>query len=389
MLSAPAEETCSALVDRIAGVMAVNTLSAEAVLARVFSQGFLSDHLNGLGKSGKGNPAILAARIVSTWKPKNTKKRKSRGELASEAVGAVTAAADAAALKKSMEHVVELRHVLEQERAMREPQSAPTSIATGPRTISANHEPPAHHQPLTASVSAAPVGVGSRQGLPDLRSPQVEVKKTKSDNLASRSTYDVTDKNADVTNDGGTWCLSQSQDDLLTANWRMRRVVQETAVVDLWNPHEITSLQVNDSFDRRRFYMCEHSFLLRTKHFGVLHQRPGDFYQLTRQGVMYKVERGGCPLCCGDEIFLLTLEERGEKGGDCDETNKNDAMLLSMPGDLSKALPKHRLRMDNWIECHCSGTTQRNDEEVDVGYVMDGVGPRDIAAHLKQGDKKK
>jgi hypothetical protein len=45
--------------------------------------------------------------------------------------------------------------------------------------------------------------------------------------------------------------------------------------------------------------------------------------------------------------------------------------------------------MDNWIECHCSGTTQRNDEEVDVGYVMDGVGPRDIAAHLKQGDKKK
>ena len=39
----------------------------------------------------------------------------------------------------------------------------------------------------------------------------------------------------------------------------------------------------------------------------VPRQRPRDFYQLTRQGAMYKVERGGCPLCCGDEIFLLTL----------------------------------------------------------------------------------
>jgi hypothetical protein len=94
---------------------------------------------------------------------------------------------------------------------------------------------------------------------------------------------------------------------------------------------------------------------------------------------MYKVERGGCPLCCGDEIFLLTLEER--------ENAKNNH-TLSVPGDPARALPRHRLRCDSWTECHCDGTTKRFDEEVDVGYVMDGVGPVDVAAHLRTGKAK-
>ena len=56
------------LADKLAGVMAVNGLSAEAVLARFFSDSLLSSHLvDGLGKSGKGNAAVLAERIVRTW----------------------------------------------------------------------------------------------------------------------------------------------------------------------------------------------------------------------------------------------------------------------------------------------------------------------------------
>jgi hypothetical protein len=81
MIGAPAEGTCAvhhrkgcecrayALVDRLAGVMAVNSLSAEAVLARFFDQDLLSSHLFRLEKSGRGNAATLAARIVAQWKP--------------------------------------------------------------------------------------------------------------------------------------------------------------------------------------------------------------------------------------------------------------------------------------------------------------------------------
>ena len=54
----------------------------------------------------------------------------------------------------------------------------------------------------------------------------------------------------------------------------------------------------------------------------------------------------------------------------------------------TRALPRHRLRCDSWTECHCDGTTKRFDEEVDVGYVMDGVGPVDVAAHLRTGKAK-
>ena len=102
MLSAP-DESAVQLVDRIAGVMAVNSLSAEAVLARFFSGDLMSAHLAGrLGKSGKGNPATLAARIVAQWRPgaADAKKRKSRGEQAAEAARAATAAEDAAGAKR-------------------------------------------------------------------------------------------------------------------------------------------------------------------------------------------------------------------------------------------------------------------------------------------------
>jgi hypothetical protein len=146
----------------------------------------------------------------------------------------------------------------------------------------------------------------------------------------------------------------------------------------------------------------------------VLRQRPRDFHQLTLSGLMYKVERGGCPLCCGDEVFQLTLQTReadgvgtaaadasaskpsnnassassggrrkggggggggggGEgDGGDCIGGGDSagwaagagaaglaglcspaPASTPRMPGDATRALPQHRLLMENWLECHC------------------------------------
>ena len=322
MLSAPASETSGALVDRIAGVMAVNTLSAEAVLARFFSQDLLSEHLvERLEKSGKGNESVLAARIVAQWKPDpggvNAKKRKSRGEQATEAANKLSAASVADRRRAADEEL--FAGFVELDKIMRAPKSAPTSVATGPRTAPTAHEPPTHAQARIASVSAAPAGVGSRQGLADLRSPAVAGAKTKSSFHDARCvTYDVSDARADVTDDGGEWFLSKSQDDLLTANWYMRRVsAGGGGAGDCINPINHGQTRTSPGADDRRLFYArdESSFLLRTKHFGVLRQGIKDFYQLTRQGVMYKVERGGCPLCCGDEIFLLTLEERSGKGG--------------------------------------------------------------------------
>lgn len=385
MLSAP-DESAVQLVDRIAGVMAVNSLSAEAVLARFFSGDLMSAHLAGrLGKSGKGNPATLAARIVAQWRPgaADAKKRKSRGEQAAEAARAATAAEDAAGAKR--------RKADADKKEPTSAPSAPASLASGPRTASAQGEAPPHAQARTASVSAAPSHVGSRAGLMDLRSPPARPRPGGGADsaAASRSSYDVADPGADATADGGSWRLSGSQDDLLTANWRMRRVWHSAPVSPSLPSLEHAPDAGGDGIDRRRFYMREPSFLLRTRHLGTLRQRPREFYQLTRQGAMYKVERGGCPLCCGDEIFLLTLEERdGFDGGA--KTSQRDAknMMLSVPGDPARALPRHRLRCDSWTECHCDGTTKRFDEEVDVGYVMDGVGPVDVAAHLRTGKAK-
>ena len=382
MLSAP-DESAGQLVDRIAGVMAVNSLSAEAVLARFFSGDLMSEHLAGrLGKSGKGNPATLAARIVAQWRPGavDAKKRKSRGEQAAEAARAAIAAEDAAGAKR--------RKADADRKAPTSAPSAPASLASGPRTASAQGEPPPHAHARTASVSAAPTHVGSRAGLTDLRSPPAPARPGGGTDpaAASRSSYDVADPEADATADGGSWHLSGSQDDLLTANWRMRRVTKLDAVQTPL-PSLESAPDGGDGVERRRFYMREPFFSLRTRHLGTLRQRPRDFYQLTRQGAMYKVERGGCPLCCGDEIFLLTLEERDGFDAKASPRDAKNASL-SVPGDPARALPRHRLRCDSWTECHCDGTTKRFDEEVDVGYVMDGVGPVDVAAHLRTGKAK-
>ena len=379
MLSAP-DESAGQLVDRIAGVMAVNSLSAEAVLARFFSGHLMSAHLAGrLGKSGKGNPATLAARIVAQWRPGavDAKKRKSRGEQAAEAARAAIAAEDAAGAKR--------RKADADRKAPTSAPSAPASLASGPRTASAQGEPPPHAHARTASVSAAPTHVGSRAGLTDLRSPPAPARPGGGTDpaAASRSSYDVADPEADATADGGSWHLSGSQDDLLTANWRMRRVTKLDAVQTPL-PSLESAPDGGDGVERRRFYMREPFFSLRTRHLGTTSQRPRDFYQLTRQGAMYKVERGGCPLCCGDEIFLLTLEERDGFDAKASPRDAKNASL-SVPGDPARALPRHRLRCDSWTECHCDGTTRRFDEEVDVGYVMDGIGPVDVAAHLRAG----
>ena len=384
MLSAPGE-SAGQLVDRIAGVMAVNSLSAEAVLARFFPCDLMSAHLSRrLGKSGKGNPATLAARIVAQWRPGgvDAKKRKSRGEQAAEAARAAMAAEDAAGAKRRK------ADKKADEKAPTSAPSAPASLASGPQTASAQGEAPPHAQARTASVSAAPTHVGARAGLTDLRSPPARPRPGGGEEAgaASRSRYDVADPDADAAADGGSWRLSSSQDDLLTANWRMRRVrlgPVETPLPSLESAPDAGA----DGIERRRFYMREPFFSLRTRHLGTLRQRPRDFYQLTRQGAMYKVERGGCPLCCGDEIFLLTLEERDGFDAKASPRDAKNASL-SVPGDPARALPRHRLRCDSWTECHCDGTTKRFDEEVDVGYVMDGVGPVDVAAHLRTGKAK-
>ena len=60
-----------ALTDKLAGVMAVNSLSAESMLADFFTDDTMGAHLAAAyGKSGKGNPATLAARLVAQWKPR-------------------------------------------------------------------------------------------------------------------------------------------------------------------------------------------------------------------------------------------------------------------------------------------------------------------------------
>ena len=380
MLSAP-DESAGQLVDRIAGVMAVNSLSAEAVLARFFSADLMSAHLAGrLGKSGKGNPATLAARIVAQWRPGavDLKKRKSRGEQAAEAARAVIAAEDAAGAKRKKADA--------DKKAPTSAPSAPASLASDPQTASAQGEPRPHALARTASVSAAPTHVGSRAGLTDLRSPPARLRSDggAEAGAASRSSYDVADPDADAAADGGSWRLSSSQDDLLTANWRMRRVRRNPVGTPLSLLEGAPDASRGEGVDRRRFYMREPFFSLRTRHLGTTTQRPRDFYQLTRQGAMYKVERGGCPLCCGDEIFLLTLEERDDFDATTAPRGAKSA-TLSVPGDPARALPRHRLRCDSWTECHCDGTTRRFDEEVDVGYVMDGIGPVDVAAHLRAG----
>ena len=381
MLNAPGE-SAGQLVDRIAGVMAVNSLSAEAVLARFFSGHLMSEHLAGrLGKSGKGNPATLAARIVAQWRPGpvDAKKRKSRGEQAAEAARAAIAAEDAAGAKR--------RKADADRKAPTSAPSAPASLASGPRTASAQGEPPPHAHARTASVSAAPTHVGSRR--PD--GPAVAAGPGASGRRrGSRRGVALVlrraDPEADVTADGGSWRLSGSQDDLLTANWRMRRVTKLDAVQTPL-PSLESAPDGGDGVERRRFYMREPFFSLRTRHLGTLRQRPRDFYQLTRQGAMYKVERGGCPLCCGDEIFLLTLEQRDGLSAKSGRSFDAKPPTLCVPG-TTRALPRHRLRCDSWTECHCDGTTKRFDEEVDVGYVMDGVGPVDVAAHLRTGKAK-
>ena len=163
MLSAPGE-TVDALVDRLAGVMSVNSLSAEAVLARFFSQDLLASHLvDALGKSGKGNPATLAARIVAQWKPgKPTAagiKRKSRGEVAAATLAASGGPANATAPAPSGP----------------EASSVPTTGPDpAPETATADAEPKNKHarsEPTVGTALSRPPSGAARAGPGSLRSP--------------------------------------------------------------------------------------------------------------------------------------------------------------------------------------------------------------------------
>ena len=67
MLSKDSEDE-KALVGALIECMSVNSLSAEALLARFFDASLLGDYCAAqLGKSAKGNAATLAARIAREW----------------------------------------------------------------------------------------------------------------------------------------------------------------------------------------------------------------------------------------------------------------------------------------------------------------------------------
>ena len=51
----------------LVAVMSVNSLSAEGLLAQWFRQELLAAYAQRIGKSPKGNPATLAARIATAW----------------------------------------------------------------------------------------------------------------------------------------------------------------------------------------------------------------------------------------------------------------------------------------------------------------------------------
>ena len=301
MLSAPGE-TVDALVDRLAGVMSVNSLSAEAVLARFFSQDLLASHLvDALGKSGKGNPATLAARIVAQWKPgKPTAagiKRKSRGEVAAAALAASGGLANATAPPPP---------------SGPEASSVPTTGPDpAPETATADAEPKNKHARSEPTVGTAPVRPPSgaaRAGPGSLRSPSFGFLSPDVGPAAARpavrDTFIVRDPRADVTDDGAAWVTHASQDDALTANWRMRRVHFDRSENGGESVATSTTLTFRDG-----------SVSLRTRHCGVVKQRARDYNQITPKGLVYKVDRGGCPLCCGDEVFLLTMQIRADPAG--------------------------------------------------------------------------
>ena len=67
MLDMAPDSDLSALLGALIDVLAVNSLSAEGLLAQWFSAPVLSVYAESIGKSPKGNEITLAARIASAW----------------------------------------------------------------------------------------------------------------------------------------------------------------------------------------------------------------------------------------------------------------------------------------------------------------------------------
>ena len=75
------------------------------------------------------------------------------------------------------------------------------------------------------------------------------------------------------------------------------------------------------------------------------------------------------------EVFHLTLQVRGTgpttatvSGGPVNPT-PGAPPDRELPRPTDRELPRFRLRMDNWIECHCvGGRTERLHPAADVGY---------------------
>jgi hypothetical protein len=67
MLDMPSVSEPPSLLKALAGVMSVNSLSAEGLLAQWFGEEMLGCYAARIGKSGKGNAATLAARISGAW----------------------------------------------------------------------------------------------------------------------------------------------------------------------------------------------------------------------------------------------------------------------------------------------------------------------------------
>ena len=68
MLDSPADTPAATLLTSLVEVMGVNSLSVEMMLSRFFDRQLLSTYcVDHLGKSGKGTPPVLAARISKVW----------------------------------------------------------------------------------------------------------------------------------------------------------------------------------------------------------------------------------------------------------------------------------------------------------------------------------
>ena len=382
MLNAPGE-SAGQLVDRIAGVMAVNSLSAEAVLARFFSGHPMSEHLAGrLGKSGKGNPATLAARIVAQWRPGpvDAKKRKSRGSRPRRLRARPSPRRTPRGPRGGKPMPTEKRRLRRRRRRrLSLPARGPPARRASPAARARAHSVRlccAHarwlaRRPDGPAVAAGPGASGRRRG--SRRGVALVLRRGRPRGGRHRGRRVLASLRV---------AGRSAHRELAHAPGHQARRGPDTASVSRKRAGRGRRRRAASILHARAFFFAAHET---PRHAAAAPARLLPAHQAGRD--VQGGAGGGCPLCCGDEIFLLTLEQRDGLSAKSGRSFDAKPPTLCVPG-TTRALPRHRLRCDSWTECHCDGTTKRFDEEVDVGYVMDGVGPVDVAAHLRTGKAK-